>query len=261
MSEKGMTLKLKVWRQKSCKDQGKFVDYTVSNITAEMSFLEMFDILNEDLVKKGEEPIHFDHDCREGICGSCSMVINGEPHGPSKGTTTCQVHMRAFKDGDAIVVEPWRATSFPVLKDLITDRTAMDKLIAAGGFVSVNSGSVQDANCLPIGKPDADRAFDFAACIGCGACVAACKNASANLFVGAKVAQYTLLPQGHPEREIRVLKMVETMDEAGFGACSNTGSCSAVCPKEIPLEAIAKLNCEYMKAKASERPAKQILGD
>jgi len=243
-----MNLTLKIWRQKNGKEAGNFVTYPVKGISTDMSFLEMFDVLNEQLITKGDEPVAFDHDCREGICGSCSMFINGRAHGPWDGTTTCQLHMRAFKDGDTIVVEPWRAAGFPVIKDLTVDRSAFDRIIASGGYVSVNTGNAQDANCLPIPKPDADDAFGAAACIGCGACVAACKNSSAMLFVSAKVSQLALLPQGQVERETRVLNMVKQMDEEGFGNCTNTGSCEAECPKEISLENIARLNREYMMA-------------
>lgn len=243
-----MNLTLKVWRQKNAKDAGKFVTYNVTDISTDMSFLEMFDVLNEQLIAKGEEPIAFDHDCREGICGMCSMHINGRAHGPWKGTTTCQLHMRAFSDGETITVEPWRAKGFPVIRDLVVDRSAFDRVIAAGGYVSVNTGNAQDGNTLPIPKDDADAAFAAAACIGCGACVAACKNASAMLFVSAKVSQLALLPQGMVERESRVMNMVKQMDEEGFGNCTNTGSCEAECPKEISLENIARLNREYLMA-------------
>jgi succinate dehydrogenase / fumarate reductase iron-sulfur subunit len=243
-----MNLTLKVWRQKNASDKGGFTTYQVNDISPDMSFLEMFDVLNERLIEKNEEPIAFDHDCREGICGMCSMHINGRAHGPWQGTTTCQLHMRAFKDGDTITVEPWRAKSFPVIRDLVVDRSAFDKIQAAGGFVSVNTGNAQDANCLPVPKSDADASFAAAACIACGACVAACKNSSAMLFVSAKVSQYALLPQGQPERTDRVLNMVKEMDEAGFGNCTNTGSCEAECPKEISLENIARLNREYLMA-------------
>ena len=243
-----MNLTLKVWRQKNNKDKGKFEDFKVSEISPDMSFLEMFDVLNEQLVSKGNDPIAFDHDCREGICGMCSMYINGRPHGPKEGITTCQLHMRSFKDGDTIVVEPWRANAFPVLKDLIVDRSAFDRIVAAGGFVSVNTGNAQDGNSIPISKVDADIAFAAAACIGCGACVAACKNASAMLFVSAKVNQMAHLPQGQPERMQRVRAMVQQMDKEGFGACTNTGACSAECPKEISLVNIAAMNCYYLKA-------------
>jgi succinate dehydrogenase / fumarate reductase iron-sulfur subunit len=217
-----------------------------------MSFLEMFDILNDDLVRKQDEPVAFDHDCREGICGMCSMYINGRAHGPMTGTTTCQLHMRHFKDGDTIVVEPWRASAFPIIKDLMVDRSAFDRIIQAGGFVSVNTGNAVDANSTPIPKPDADKAFDAAACIGCGACVATCKNASAMLFVSAKVSQLALLPQGQPERNIRVKNMVEIMDEEGFGNCTNTGACEVECPKEISLENIARMNRDYLIANITD---------
>ena len=243
-----MNLTLKIWRQKNTKEAGNFVSYKVNDISTDMSFLEMIDVLNEQLVNKNEDPVAFDHDCREGICGMCSMYINGRAHGPWQGTTTCQLHMRAFKDGDTIVIEPWRAEGFPVIKDLVVDRSAFDRIIAAGGFVSVNTGNAQDANCLPVPKPDADNAFAAAACIGCGACVASCKNSSAMLFVSAKVSQLALLPQGQVEREQRVLNMVKQMDEEGFGNCTNTGACEAECPKEISLENIARMNREYLMA-------------
>ncbi len=217
-----------------------------------MSFLEMFDVLNEDLITEGKEPIAFDHDCREGICGMCSMYINGRPHGPLQGVTTCQLHMRSFKDGDTIVVEPWRAAAFPVIKDLAVDRTSFDRIMAAGGFVSVNTGNAQDANSILIPKTDADLAFEAATCIGCGACVAACKNSSAMLFVSAKVSQLALLPQGQVERHERVIKMVNQMDEEGFGSCTNTGACEAECPKNISVENIARLNREYLSAKIAK---------
>lgn len=247
-----MDLKLKVWRQTGAEDKGKMVDYTVEDISPDSSFLEMIDVLNLKLIEKGEEPIAFDHDCREGICGSCSMYINGQPHGPGDRVTTCQLHMRSFKDGDTITIEPWRASSFPVIKDLVTDRTAFDRIIQAGGFVSVNtSGNTQDANSIPIPKPDADAAFDAATCIGCGACVAACKNASAMLFVSAKVAQLDLLPQGKVESDRRVLNMVAQMDKEGFGNCTNTGACEAECPKGISLENIARMNRLYAKSSLS----------
>ncbi len=249
MSDGNMNLTLKVWRQKNSKAKGDLVTYPVKGISSDMSFLEMFDVLNEELITKGEDPIAFDHDCREGICGMCSMHINGRPHGPKGGTTTCQLHMRSFKDGDTIVVEPWRATAFPILKDLVVDRTAFDRIIQAGGYVSINTGNAQDANNIPIPKEDADDAFSAAACIGCGACVAACKNASAMLFVSAKVSQLALLPQGQVERQSRVENMVAKMDEEGFGACTNTGACMAECPKEISLTNIARLNREYFSAK------------
>ncbi len=243
-----MNLTLKVWRQKNKDSKGLLETYNVKNISPDMSFLEMFDVLNEELITKGEEPIAFDHDCREGICGMCSMYINGRPHGPKRGVTTCQLHMRSFKDGDTIVVEPWRATAFPVIKDLSVDRSAFDRIIASGGFVSVNTGNARDANNIPIPKDDADTAFDAAACIGCGACVAACKNASAMLFVSAKVSQLALLPQGQPERYMRVQSMVGQMDEEGFGNCTNTGACEAECPKGISLSNIARMNRDYIAA-------------
>lgn len=243
-----MNLTLKIWRQKNNKVKGTLVDYKVNDISPDMSFLEMFDVLNEQLITKGDEPIAFDHDCREGICGMCSMHINGRPHGPKDAITTCQLHMRSFKDGDTIVVEPWRASAFPVIKDLIVDRTAFDRIVAAGGFISVNTGNAQDGNTLPIAKTDADMAFAAAACIGCGACVAACKNASAMLFVSAKVNQLAHLPQGQPERMERVRAMVSQMDKEGFGSCTNTGACSAECPKEISLVNIAAMNRDYLKA-------------
>lgn len=244
-----MDLKLKIWRQAGAKDKGKMVDYQVSDISPDSSFLEMIDVLNIQLVEKGLETVAFDHDCREGICGSCSMYINGQPHGPGDRVTTCQLHMRSFKDGDTITVEPWRASAFPVIKDLVVDRSAFDRIIQAGGYISVNtSGSTQDANSIPIPKEDADAAFDAATCIGCGACVAACKNASAMLFVSAKVSQLDLLPQGKVESELRVLNMVAQMDKEGFGNCTNTGACEAECPKGISLENIARMNRLYAKS-------------
>src|SRR5580658_3327880 len=243
-----MNLTLKIWRQKNAADAGRMMEYQAANVLPDMSFLEMLDVVNEELIAKGEEPIAFDSDCREGICGTCSMVINGLAHGGRRGTTVCQLHMRHFRDGDTIVIEPWRARAFPVLKDLVTDRGAFDRIIQAGGFVSVNTGGAPEANALPIGKTEADTAMDAAACIGCGACVAACKNASAMLFVAAKVSHLAALPQGRVERERRVRQMVEAMDEAGFGNCTVTGSCEAVCPKEISLDFIARLNREYGKA-------------
>lgn len=253
MSQGNMNITLKVWRQKNSRSEGYFETHQLSGISPDMSFLEMFDVLNEKLVAENKEPVAFDHDCREGICGMCSMYINGRPHGPLKGITTCQLHMRSFNDGDTIVVEPWRADAFPVIKDLVVDRTSFDRIIAAGGYISVNTGNAQDANSIPVPKEDADEAFMSAACIGCGACVAACKNASAMLFVAAKVSQLALLPQGQAERTLRAEKMVAQMDEEGFGACTNTGACSAECPKEISLENIARLNREYMKAKLSSK--------
>jgi succinate dehydrogenase / fumarate reductase iron-sulfur subunit len=243
-----MKITLKVWRQKNNQTKGQFETYKLDEISEDMSFLEMFDVLNEQLINAGKEPVVFDHDCREGICGMCSMYINGRPHGPKDAVTTCQLHMRSFKDGDIIVVEPWRAAAFPVLKDLSVDRSSFDRIMSAGGFVSVNTGNAQDANSLPIGKEVADEAFMSAACIGCGACVAACKNASAMLFVSAKVSQLSLLPQGKPEAQKRVLAMVNQMDAEGFGACTNTGACSAECPKEISLSNIARMNREFLSA-------------
>jgi succinate dehydrogenase / fumarate reductase iron-sulfur subunit len=241
-----MKITLKVWRQKSGKTPGNFNTYTLPDVSEDMSFLEMFDVLNDELIRKGEDPIAFDHDCREGICGMCSMYINGRAHGPLTGTTTCQLHMRHFNDGDTIVVEPWRASAFPIIKDLMVDRSAFDRVIQAGGFISVNTGNAVDANSIPIPKEDADKAFDAAACIGCGACVATCKNASAMLFVSAKVSQLALLPQGQPERHLRVKKMVEVMDEEGFGNCTNTGACEVECPKGISLDHIARMNRDYL---------------
>ncbi len=246
--EGNMNITLKVWRQKNNEAKGHLETHEVSGVSEDMSFLEMFDVLNERLIEENKEPIAFDHDCREGICGMCSMYINGRPHGPLEGVTTCQLHMRSFKSGDTIVVEPWRAAAFPVVKDLVVDRTAFDRIIASGGFISVNTGNAQDGNALPIPKEEADKAFAAAACIGCGACVSACKNASAMLFVSAKVSQLALLPQGQPEREERAKKMVAQMDLEGFGACTNTGACAAECPKEISLENIARLNREYLRA-------------
>ena len=243
-----MNLTLKVWRQKNSKDKGALETYEVKDISSEMSFLEMFDVLNEQLIAENKEPIAFDHDCREGICGMCSMYINGRPHGPWHATTTCQLHMRAFKNGDTIVVEPWRAQAFPVIKDLVVDRTALDRIIQAGGYVSVNTGVTIDANTFPISKEIADEAFAAAACIGCGACVAACKNSSAMLFTSAKISQLALLPQGKVEKDKRVLNMIAQMDKEGFGSCTNTGACEAECPKEISLENIARMNREYLVA-------------
>ncbi len=247
-----MNLNLKIWRQSSPNDKGKMADYKITDVSPDMSFLEMLDVLNNQLIEAGDEPIAFDHDCREGICGMCSLYINGEAHGPGKGITTCQLHMRSFKDGDTIYIEPWRASAFPVIKDLVVDRTAFDRVMSAGGFVSVNtSGRTQDANNIPVPKEDADKAFDAATCIGCGACVASCKNSSAMLFVSAKVSQLALLPQGKVERTERVLNMVKQMDEEGFGNCSNTGACEVECPKEISLENIARMNREYLVASVS----------
>jgi len=244
-----MDLTLKIWRQANVDEDGKMVDYSISDVSPDMSFLEMMDMHNEQLINKGEDPVAFDHDCREGICGMCSMFINGEAHGPDRHVTTCQLHMRKFKDGDTIVIEPFRANAFPVIKDLAVDRSAFDRIQHAGGFVSVNtSGNTQDANAIPIDKHNADKAFDAATCIGCGACVASCKNASAMLFVSAKVSQYALLPQGKVEATDRVLNMVKQMDEEGFGNCTNTGACEVECPKGISLENIARMNSEYLYA-------------
>ncbi|MDG1147460.1 MAG: succinate dehydrogenase/fumarate reductase iron-sulfur subunit [Crocinitomicaceae bacterium] len=244
-----MNLTLKIWRQKNASDKGSIVDYQVSDISPDMSFLEMLDILNNQLIEKGDSPVAFDHDCREGICGMCSLYINGEAHGPDRKVTTCQLHMRKFKDGDTIYIEPFRAKGFPVIKDLVVDRGAFDRIQHAGGFISVNtSGNTQDANAIPISKHDADKAMDAATCIGCGACVASCKNSSAMLFVSAKVSQYALLPQGQIEATDRVLNMVQQMDEEGFGNCTNTGACEVECPKGISLENIARMNREFMKA-------------
>jgi len=247
-----MKLKLKIWRQKNNQDEGKMVTYDIDNISPDMSFLEMMDVLNEELASKGVDPVAFDHDCREGICGSCSMFINGEAHGPDRLVTTCQLHMRKFKDGDTIFIEPFRANTFPVIKDLVVDRSSFDRIQHAGGFISVNtSGNTQDANAIPIEKSNADKAFDAATCIGCGACVATCKNSSAMLFVSAKVSQFSLLPQGQVEANERVLNMVKQMDDEGFGNCTNTGACEVECPKGISLENIARMNRDYLKAKVS----------
>jgi succinate dehydrogenase / fumarate reductase, iron-sulfur subunit len=248
-SKKTINIKLKVWRQKKASDKGQMVDYSLNDVSTDSSFLEMMDQLNEQLVAEKKEPIAFDHDCREGICGMCSMFINGRAHGPDTGITTCQLHMRMFNDGDTIYVEPWRSKAFPVIKDLVVDRSSFDRIQQAGGFVSVNtSGNTIDANTIPVPKADADKAFEAAACIGCGACVATCKNGSAMLFVGAKVSQYALLPQGRVEATDRVLNMVRQMDEEGFGNCTNTGACEIECPKGISLENIARMNREYLKA-------------
>lgn len=243
-----MTLNLRVWRQKNTNSKGQLVPYKLENVSQHMSFLEMLDILNENLVKDGDEPVEFDNDCREGICGMCSLVIDGRAHGPWRGAATCQVHMREYKDGDTITIEPWRAAGFPVIKDLVVDRGAFDRIMAAGGYVSMNAGGAPDANALPIPKDIADEAMDAASCIGCGACVAACPNASASLFTAAKISQFALLPQGHPERAQRVFRMVEQMDAEGFGDCSNHAECEAVCPKEISISHIARMKREYLKA-------------
>ena len=245
-----MKLKLKIWRQKNSDSDGQMVDYDIDNISPDMSFLEMLDVLNQELIENGKDPVAFDHDCREGICGSCSLVINGAPHGPDSGTTTCQLHMRRFSSGDTIYIEPFRADAFPVIKDLVVDRSAFDRIQQSGGYISINtSGNTVDANATPIPKQDADEAFSSAACIGCGACVAACKNSSAMLFVGAKVSQYSLLPQGKVERAQRVQNMVAQMDNEGFGNCTNTGACEAHCPKEISLDNIVRLNREFLASK------------
>ena len=244
-----MKLTLKIWRQKNSQSKGGIVNYDIDDISPDMSFLEMLDVLNADLISKDEEPVSFDHDCREGICGSCSLFINGQAHGPDRRITTCQLHMRKFKDGDTIYIEPFRAKAFPVIKDLVVDRSAFDRIQQSGGYISVNtSGNTQDANSIPINKDDADTAFDAATCIGCGACVATCKNSSAMLFVGAKVSQYSLLPQGKTEASRRVMNMVNQMDLEGFGNCSNTGACEVECPKGISLDNIARMNRELMKA-------------
>lgn len=246
-----MKIKLKIWRQENKDVKGSFESYDLDHISPDMSFLEMFDVLNEKLINEGKDPVAFDHDCREGICGMCSMYINGRPHGPKHGITTCQLHMRSFKDGDIIVVEPWRSAAFPMIKDLVVDRSSFDRIQEAGGFISVNTGNAQDANNILIGKTDADEAFDAAKCIGCGACVAACKNASAMLFVAAKVSQFAILPQGQVEKKRRVLNMIHQMDIEGFGSCTNTGACEAECPKEISLTNIARMNREYLSSVAT----------
>jgi succinate dehydrogenase / fumarate reductase iron-sulfur subunit len=257
-----MNLTLKVWRQKNREDKGRFVTYDAKGISADMSFLEMLDVVNEGLIGKGEEPIAFDHDCREGICGTCGMVINGQAHGPRRATTACQLHMRSFKDGDTITIEPWRASAFPVLRDLVVDRGAFDRIIAAGGFITAPTGNAVEANNHLIPKADADQAMDAAACIGCGACVASCPNASAMLFVAAKVSHLGLLPQGQPERAQRVRKMIAQMDVEGFGACTSHGECEAVCPKEISLDFIARMNRDYIRATIQgERASKSKGGE
>ncbi len=241
-------LYLKIWRQENVESKGYFESHKIENINSHMSFLEMLDVLNEDLIKNKKDPIAFEHDCREGICGTCSMTINGKPHGPLKGTTACQLHMFNFEDGDTITIEPWRAKPFKIIKDLVVDRSSFDRIIQEGGFISINTGSAPDGNAIPISQETAKEAFDAAACIGCGACVASCKNSSASLFVSAKIAQLSLLPQGHPERQKRVISMVDQMDAEGFGHCSNTGACESECPKEISIKNIAKMNQEYIKA-------------
>ncbi|WP_347343716.1 succinate dehydrogenase/fumarate reductase iron-sulfur subunit [Jatrophihabitans telluris] len=247
-----MTLTVRVWRQPGAEAEGRMVDYRVEDVSPDMSFLEMLDILNEDLITRGEDPVAFDHDCREGICGSCGVVINGLAHGPEQ-TTTCQLHMRAFSDGDVIDVEPWRSRAFPVIKDLVVDRSALDRIIGSGGYISAPTGSAPEAHSTPVPKPDADRAFENATCIGCGACVAACPNGSAMLFTSAKVTHLNLLPQGQPERETRTLNMVAQMDAEGFGGCTNSGECTVACPKEIPMFSIANLNKEFLRANRKKR--------
>lgn len=251
---KKVSLILKVWRQKGPKDAGSFKEYPVKNISTDASFLEMLDALNEELISKGDDPIAFDHDCREGICGSCGFMINGSAHGPLKSTTVCQLHMRNFNDGEVLFLEPWRANAFPIIKDLVVDRTALDRIIKSGGYISANTGSTQDANSILIPKQDADEAFNSATCIGCGACVASCKNASAMLFTSAKISHLALLPQGKVEAERRALNMVAQMDAEGFGACTTTGACEAGCPKDISLTNIARMNREYLKANINKQP-------
>ncbi|SFN97728.1 MULTISPECIES: succinate dehydrogenase/fumarate reductase iron-sulfur subunit [Actinomadura] len=248
-----MKLTLRVWRQSGPQDKGRMVEYKLDDVSPDASFLEMLDVLNEKLIASGEEPVAFDHDCREGICGMCSLVINGTPHGPERATTTCQLHMRKFEDGEVIDVEPWRAKAFPVVKDLVVDRSAFDRMIQAGGYITAPTGTAPEAHSTPVPKPDADRAFEAAECIGCGACVAACPNGSAALFLGAKVTHLGLMPQGQPERWDRVVSMLETHDEEGFGGCTNTGECTAACPKGIPLDVIGRLNHDYLKATAGGR--------
>jgi succinate dehydrogenase / fumarate reductase, iron-sulfur subunit len=245
-----MKLTLRVWRQSGPRDKGRMVEYKLDDVSPDASFLEMLDVLNEKLIASGEEPVAFDHDCREGICGMCSLVINGTPHGPERATTTCQLHMRKFRDGEVIDVEPWRARAFPVVKDLVVDRSAFDRMIQAGGYITAPTGTAPEAHSTPVPKPDADRAFEAAECIGCGACVAACPNGSAALFLGAKVTHLGLMPQGQPERWDRVVSMLETHDEEGFGGCTNTGECTVACPKGIPLDVIGRLNHDYLKATA-----------
>lgn len=253
MENKNFTLNLKIWRQAGPTAEGHFLEFIARDVSPDMSFLEMLDVVNHQLIEQGKEPVEFDSDCREGICGSCGFVINGNPHGPDTSTTVCQLHMRRFNDGDTVVIEPFRAKAFPLIRDLVVERSAFDRIIKAGGYISVNTGNAQDANNLPVPKTDSDGAFAAAACIGCGACVAACKNASASLFTAAKITHLGLLPQGQPERQDRALKMVAQMDAEGFGSCTNIGSCSAACPKEISLETIARMNCDHLKAKIAHR--------
>ena len=254
MSDKYLNLTLRVWRQKGPKDNGGFVDYAAKRVSVDASFLEMLDGVNEEIVSRGDEPIAFDHDCREGICGSCGFVINGDAHGPIKANTVCQLHMRNFKDGEVLTIEPFRATAFPVIKDLMVDRSAFDRIISAGGYISTNAGNPVDANAILVPKADADEAMSSATCIGCGACVASCKNASAALFTSAKISHFALLPQGQVERKERALKMVAAMDAEGFGSCTSTGACEAACPKEIQLTNISRMNREHFAASATERP-------
>jgi len=252
-----MNLTLNVWRQKNAGDPGRFVTYLARNVNTHMSFLEMLDVVNEELILRGEDPIAFEHDCREGICGACGFMINGRAHGPRRGTTVCQLHLRFFKDGDVLTLEPWRARGFPVIKDLVVDRSALDRIIQAGGFITAPTGSAPDANGILVPKDDADQAFDAAACIGCGACVAACPNGSAMLFTAAKISHLGLLPQGQPERDQRAFRMVATMERELFGSCSNAGECEAVCPKEISIAFIARLNCDLLRASFRQRPRPQ----
>lgn len=254
MADKKINITLKVWRQKNQKEEGSFKEYLAKDVSIDASFLEMLDAVNEELITKGEDPITFDHDCREGICGSCGFMINGNAHGPMKSTTVCQLHMRNFKDGDFLTLEPWRASAFPIIKDLTVDRTALDRIIQSGGFISVNTGNAPDGNSLPIPKQDADESFNAATCIGCGACVASCKNASAALFTSAKISHLGLLPQGKVEADKRALRMVAQMDDEGFGGCTSTGTCSASCPKDISLTNIARMNRSFLKASINEKP-------
>ena len=255
-----LTLHLRVWRQAGPDAPGKLVDYKADRISTEMSFLEMLDVVNEQLIRRGEDPIAFDSDCREGICGTCGLVVNGIPHGPDRGATVCQLHMRRFRNGDTITVEPWRARAFPIIKDLVADRTAFDRIVRAGGYISINAGSAPDGNAIPIPRPTAEQAMDMASCIGCGACVAACKNASAALFTAAKITHFGLLPQGAVERDRRAMRMVQQMDAEGFGSCSNEGECEAVCPKSISIASIARMNRDFLRATLTERPESEAAG-